>query len=465
MRSPLSVEGAIPQDAIRKRGEKKNDPNNKKNNKNIDIMGKKQYHPASQRHQRPGMISTYNNHDFYQRAASPASSTSSSDGHESSFLLHQALLPPSPNTPPTVNSDLHQFYPNNEDTNNNTIGGSSLSRRANVSSPLSKNNLILRRNKLKSSSKQKKKLRSRKMSCLRFLRQLSYSSKTDDTTKNSTALLALAILSWYCLGVVSISSSKLLLGGGIFNIQIPPLMLTCQQFWIGSKVLSSPTTREMNEKNQHHYLNMSGFYFSLGFFLTNLSFFSSHASFVETVKAAEPLSSATIAKLWGIESNISSGEVMSLIGITFGIILSTIGNASGTYHTHNDDDTSAAMGGLIQSVQVCAIVLISNFCFSFRGMYQKLYSQKMREKQQQQSKAMCDHRDLQYFMQSLGFRLFIIPTLLWDGHGIYKSLMLWFSRHMEENDGTMRFLSYIFKESLQYIILAIVNGLAFTSYK
>ena len=465
MTSQLSEEGAIPQDVIRKRGGGKNDENNSNNNN--DMMGKIRFPPPSQRHHRPGIISTYNDHDFYQRAASPASSTSSSDGHESSFLLHQALLPPSPHTPPSANSNLHPLYPNNNNNNNssNTIGAP-LSHRGtstgtNISSPLSNNNMILRRNKLKSSSKQKKTLRSRKMSCLRFLRQLSTSSKSDETTKNSTTLLALAILSWYCLGVVSISSSKLLLGGGLFNIQTTPLVLTCQQFWIGSKVLSSPTTREMNEKNQHHYLNMSGLYFSLGFFLTNLSFFSSHASFVETVKAAEPLSSATIAKLWGIESNISSGEVMSLIGITFGIILSTIGNASGTQHT---DDT-AAMGGLVQSVRVCVIVLISNFCFSFRGMYQKLYSQKMREKQQQQSKVMCDHRDLQYFMQSLGFRLFIIPTLLWDGHGMYKSIMGWFVWHMKENDSTIQFLYHILKESLQYIILAIVNGLAFTSYK
>lgn len=69
-------------------------------------------------------------------------------------------------------------------------------------------------------------------------------------------------------------------------------------------------------------------YFSLGFLTTNLSFQRSAASYVETIKAAEPITSAIVAVLWGIET-LSSQEVSSLAAIVTGVLLSTVGNSQG----------------------------------------------------------------------------------------------------------------------------------------
>jgi drug/metabolite transporter (DMT)-like permease len=49
---------------------------------------------------------------------------------------------------------------------------------------------------------------------------------------------------------------------------------------------------------------------------------------VETVKAAEPITSAAVAVGWGIET-LGSREVASLLAIVSGVLLSTWGNAQG----------------------------------------------------------------------------------------------------------------------------------------
>lgn len=73
---------------------------------------------------------------------------------------------------------------------------------------------------------------------------------------------------------------------------------------------------------------MAGIYFAMGFLTTNLSFQRSAAAYVETIKAAEPITSAGIAVLWGIET-LSPPEVTSLAAIVSGVLLSTLGNARG----------------------------------------------------------------------------------------------------------------------------------------
>jgi drug/metabolite transporter (DMT)-like permease len=73
---------------------------------------------------------------------------------------------------------------------------------------------------------------------------------------------------------------------------------------------------------------LTALYFTFGFLATNYSFERSSASFVETVKAAEPITSAAVAVGWGIET-LGSREVASLLAIVSGVLLSTWGNAEG----------------------------------------------------------------------------------------------------------------------------------------
>ena len=51
----------------------------------------------------------------------------------------------------------------------------------------------------------------------------------------------------------------------------------------------------------HAQLLLAAIYFALGFLFTNYGFQSGSPAFVETVKAAEPITSATTAVVWGIE--------------------------------------------------------------------------------------------------------------------------------------------------------------------
>ena len=89
------------------------------------------------------------------------------------------------------------------------------------------------------------------------------------------------------------------------------------------------------------------------------------------------------------------------------------------------------------------IVMASNLCFSFRGLHQKLFRGTA-----QGHASMIDDLNLQYRMQQIGVILLIIPTIL-------LNTSFWALSKMQQVDP---------KQALHYILLSIINGLAFTSY-
>lgn len=281
--------------------------------------------------------------------------------------------------------------------------------------------------------------------------------------------LVIAVCLWYSLGIVSIGSSKLLLS----THQVPPLCLTFQQFVIGSslvrillnrKFLSSPglqpwqsksSTRRPSQhygetgvhvsprslllpKGDYQLLTLAGAYFCGGFLATNYGFSGSSAAFVETVKAAEPITSATVAVLWGIES-LNQSEVVSLVTIVAGVLLSTLGNRQG------DTGTNTA---LAESARACMIVMASNLCFSFRGLYQKLF-----RATGEGGTAMVDDLNLQFRMQQLGSYLLFLPVVVFHGPTLLQYLLA----ITTSNEGIPANL-------LHYIVMSLVNGCAFACY-
>ena len=70
-------------------------------------------------------------------------------------------------------------------------------------------------------------------------------------------------------------------------------------------------------------LLLCGLCFSSGFVLTNMSFFLSSAPAVETVKSAEPITSALIATFGGVDT-ITLSESGCLALLIFGVLLSTV---------------------------------------------------------------------------------------------------------------------------------------------
>eukprot|EP00980_Cylindrotheca_fusiformis_P029528 scaffold23499_cov109-Cylindrotheca_fusiformis.AAC.5 len=311
--------------------------------------------------------------------------------------------------------------------------------------------------------------------------------------------LVLAVLLWYSLGIISISTSKWLLlqsklpvGSNRYYYHVggvAPLVLTTQQLALGStflrfllsiRCLQSPgiqplaslCTRNKNKssasspapiagsslrarrhmmafkdvssletiklliQHQHtRYLCLAGICFSLGFFCTNLGFHSASASFVETIKASEPITSAILAVSWGLEV-LTNVEVTSLATIICGVLLSTLGNAPS-----NNDSVGA-------SFLSCTIVMASNLCFSFRGLYQKLFQSRSSHS------VLMDDLNLQYRMQQMGMIVFIVPTILWEGPSVVEHIYQVWTKVGLVTSGIM----------LRYIGLSILNAVAFASY-
>jgi drug/metabolite transporter (DMT)-like permease len=185
-------------------------------------------------------------------------------------------------------------------------------------------------------------------------------------------------------------------------------------------------------------LILSAIYFALGFAATNLSFSGASAAFVETVKAAEPITSAMTAVLWGIEV-LSREEGMSLLTIVAGVLLSTLGNSKGGESSAGGASSHAKMTTLSESLTSCAIVMAANLCFSFRGLHQKLF-----RATPQGNKSAMDDLNLQYRMQQIGILVMLLPVLTWDSRKLWKELAA---------------------PSVYLIGLSILNGFAFTGYK
>ncbi|GKY94498.1 hypothetical protein MPSEU_000415700 [Mayamaea pseudoterrestris] len=296
--------------------------------------------------------------------------------------------------------------------------------------------------------------------------------------------LLLAIVLWFSLGVVSIGSSKILLMKHDKNDHfgsVPPLFLTIQQLLIGSSLLRlllqvrflgsaglqpwpgsrtaasySPQSKQsftqaLEQFTPNPSLVYASIYFTFGFLATNYGFAGSSAAFVETIKASEPITSASVAVWFGIET-LSKQEATSLLVIVLGVLLSTVGNYHASAAEPMSEQLAAAdhvQSTLFSSVLSSLVVMASNLCFSFRGLHQKLF-----RATPEGSVAMVDDLNLQFRMQQLGVVVLAVPVLLWDMPGILRSLWT-IVRHV----GILRSgLLY------RYATLALLNGCAFTCY-
>ena len=209
--------------------------------------------------------------------------------------------------------------------------------------------------------------------------------------RQRSGAVPLAVGLWFTLGVCSIASTKMLLS----KWQVPPLILSVQQFALGgtvlhllqpiprespNKILANLTTCLLNKQRDQFSLELfyTGLFFGLGFVATNYSFQASAASFVETVKAAEPITSALVAVSYGVDI-VGFKEALSLCGIVAGVLVSTVGKGA-----HNISTSSW--------VYSFFIIFLSNLCFSFRGLHQKLLQQTREGDKQSLTDVMLQYR-------------------------------------------------------------------------
>lgn len=292
---------------------------------------------------------------------------------------------------------------------------------------------------------------------------------------NGSLLVAVGL--WYTLGVVSIGTSKVLLSDHALGSSVgsvPPCYLTLQQLLIGSTLLrflirhrflgltaglqawpqkseTEDTSWERRRSTKtdlfsrtpiHPSLVWAAVYFCAGFLATNVAFAKSAASFVETVKASEPLTSAAVAVGWGIEV-LSTPEVVALLTIVAGVLLSTLG------HSPTPPLGASASSHSTHPLVACAVVMASNLCFSFRGLYQKLF-----RATPEGSAHVVDDLNLQFRMQQVGAALLILPTAVWDGPTVLTAV--WHGLSYTHGGG--------WGKLVRYATLALLNGCAFAGY-
>lgn len=210
--------------------------------------------------------------------------------------------------------------------------------------------------------------------------------------------------------------------------------------------LLNPSNRTDNY--MHKQLFLAGAYFALGFLLTNCGFRSSEAAFVETVKAAEPFTSAAVAVAWGIE-RLGREEVTSLTGIVAGVVLSTLGHRSGKPTTAIRASGDELLAVPSRSLPYkCLVVMGANLCFSFRGLHQKLFRATPSGRP-----AAVDDLNLQYRMQQVGALMLLVPTLVANSSAALRRL---------QTPSTIGGAAA--KRAARYVLLSSVNGLAFASY-
>lgn len=368
---------------------------------------------------------------------------------------------------------------------------------------------------------------------------------------NFTLPIPVAVLLWYLLGVLSITSSKILLSSQHYDTS--PLVLTAQQLTIGALLLkcvlgiqknhhrsstssqqvvttiddhaeanrssnsnnsrsssvhegqvgiSSSGNNSSNSSNNNkttsggssssNSLSLAGggvnkqlfltaLYFALGFLFTNYGFQSGTTVFVETIKAGEPITSSIIAVLYGIEA-LDNMEIASLFGIVSGVVLSTVGSSSSSSSSSSSISSSSTL------IVTCLIVMASNVCFSFRGLYQKLF-----RLTQYGNTSQIDDITLQYNMQLIGATLLVLPATLvlyFGGGGSSSSTSniigmdddvaiynnhhhphhhaLPVHRHLHDHHpslmttATSATTTVFF--SMEYALLSLANGIAFASY-
>jgi len=278
-----------------------------------------------------------------------------------------------------------------------------------------------------------------------------------------TPQLMLQILIWYLAGVSTISTSKMIL------LKTPaPLMLSFTQFLTGACILyfylsrkrvkslaqtpqnnltidtimkrgsvaTSSTRLQSVSRGIRVILAQTSICFCLGFVLTNFSFNTREsASFVETVKSSEPLTSALCSYLFSIDT-VSYNEVASLLVIVSGIGMVIVSNQMPA-------DAGGGSGiGSSTGAEVGTIVMVfgANLCFSLRGMYQSKMRQggsvsekatnkkdvnvvgKGKRTRKKDGFQQLDDMNLFFRMQQFGCMLIFPLLLLVEGWGFVKFL-------------------------------------------
>lgn len=228
--------------------------------------------------------------------------------------------------------------------------------------------------------------------------------------------ILLGVAGWYIFGFVAVITTKLL----VTTWSVPPLLLTVQQLMISSSVLHILLQYRCSklgvqpwpvQSNVQLDFGLIGLFNALDFLASNCGFEGADASFVETIKASEPITTTIVALSWKIDT-LGLGEGISLGFLFTGVLLSTLGNTRGV--TLDGGDGEIEPEALEASVKSTLTVMSANMCFAFRVLCQKRYRTAAMATDQ------LDNANLLYRMQMVGWMVLLLPALWGHASSLYN---------------------------------------------
>jgi hypothetical protein len=233
--------------------------------------------------------------------------------------------------------------------------------------------------------------------------------------------LFFVIAVWFLIGVFAIVTTKILLT----DWNVPPLLLTFQQLAVSSSFLrlvmalrpggvqplpwercegEDPSAKKLGSiwENHSDFL-LAGLFNGLDFLASNTAFSRSAASFVETIKSSDPITTTVVALAWNVD-RVASTEAVALSILIVGVLLSTWANSQLSSSPKNGD-TTPEIHSLEDSISGASIVIIANFCFAFRAMFQKRYQAAAGDMQMDDINLLCR-------MQQTGAAALLLPVIV-----------------------------------------------------
>ena len=163
------------------------------------------------------------------------------------------------------------------------------------------------------------------------------------------------VVAWYVFGALCNSTSKQALTAVGAKV---PISLTALQFFsaallgnLAISVLQLPRIERIERAWWPGLLRLTAVYLA-GFIFTNASLGAVSASFTETVKASEPITTVALVAAFLPAEGVTRGVVASLVPIVCGVMLSSLSEAS-----------FSAFG--------FGMAMVSNLCFSARSLCAK----------------------------------------------------------------------------------------------
>jgi len=179
------------------------------------------------------------------------------------------------------------------------------------------------------------------------------SGETAKKSLKTFAIVPLLVLIWYSCAVAAITTTKKLM-----NAVPLPFTLCTSQFctasiacWIYKNFFSTWRSSKPIQQGAQRTIYMISVAYTLGFVFTNVSFSIISASFAETIKSGEPLSSVFLGYIFHNEGT-SVLTYLTLIPICTGVAISCI------------DEIHFVWTGFLSAAA-------SNFCFSGRAVLAK----------------------------------------------------------------------------------------------